>query len=108
MKLLKKLLTYLKESRAEVKKVNWPTQKEVLRKSAVVVLFSLAFAVVLGGFDLLFSRTIATLFSDDASAPVPDAEGLVPEHAPASEPIEVEIGGEGGNEPIEVAPEAEP
>lgn len=45
---------YLREVRSEVKKVEWPTRKEVVFLSSVIVLASIAVALFLGGLDVLF------------------------------------------------------
>ena len=60
---LRSLLTYLKESRRELQKVNWPTRKEVLRMTIAVVVFSGIVALVLGGFDFAFDRAVLTLLT---------------------------------------------
>jgi len=50
--------TYVEESRAELKKVNWPTLKETRRASIVVLLFVTAMAIILGLVDLGLSTII--------------------------------------------------
>ena len=54
----KKIITFLKEVRLEIKKVNWPNRKETIRYTLVVVGVSLAVATFLGGLDFLFSIII--------------------------------------------------
>jgi len=56
-----KLITYLKETRLEMKKVNWLTRREAIRYTAMVILISLALAAILGAFDFLFQQLL-TLF----------------------------------------------
>lgn len=51
----KKIITFLKEVRLEIKKVNWPTRKETIRYTLIVVGVSIAVAAYLGGLDFLFS-----------------------------------------------------
>ncbi len=48
-----KIITFLKEVRLEMKKVNWPSRKEIIRYTLIVVGISAAVAVYLGGLDLL-------------------------------------------------------
>jgi len=55
MKFLKKVLNFLKESKVELKKVKWPTLKETLQYTLVVIIISLVVAIYLGGLDYLFS-----------------------------------------------------
>ncbi|MBI2644062.1 MAG: preprotein translocase subunit SecE [Candidatus Wildermuthbacteria bacterium] len=46
---------FLQEVRIEVKKVNWPTSRETMINTLIVVVFSVAVAIFLGLFDVLFS-----------------------------------------------------
>jgi len=51
----KKLIVFLKEVRLEIKKVNWPTRKETIRYTLIVVGVSIAVAAFLGSLDYFFS-----------------------------------------------------
>jgi len=55
MKILDKLSAFLKEVRLEMKKVNWPTRKETIKYTFIIVGLSLAVAAFLGGLDFIFS-----------------------------------------------------
>lgn len=61
MQMLTKLINYLKETRLEMKKVNWPTRKEAVRFTVMVIIVSLAISAVLGAFDYIF-QALLTLF----------------------------------------------
>ena len=50
------VVRYLRETRAELKKVTWPTQKEALNLTYIVLGVTIAFALFLGILDWLFSR----------------------------------------------------
>ncbi|MCH7677121.1 preprotein translocase subunit SecE [candidate division KSB1 bacterium] len=52
------LITFLKEARIEAKKVNWPTRERTIRDTIIVIVFSIAVAIFLGGFDLLFNALL--------------------------------------------------
>ena len=52
---MNKLITYLKNVRVELGKVNWPTQEQTTRYTLLVIGVCLAVAVFLGGLDYLFS-----------------------------------------------------
>lgn len=52
---MNKLTAYLKEVRVELGKVNWPTQDQTIRYTAVVIGVSLSVALFLGGLDYVFS-----------------------------------------------------
>jgi len=47
-----KLIQYLKDSKVELKKVVWPTKKQVLNHTLLVIGFSLSAAIFLGAIDL--------------------------------------------------------
>jgi preprotein translocase SecE subunit len=42
----------------EMKKVNWPTAKETVRYTLIIVGSSIAIAVFLGGLDLLLNKLL--------------------------------------------------
>jgi len=50
-----KLITFLKETYVELKRVTWPTRALTIRYTLIVIGFSLAVAAFLGGLDYLFS-----------------------------------------------------
>jgi len=50
-----KLTNFTREVRAEFGKVSWPTREELLNSTSVVLVFSAAFAVFIGLFDLVIS-----------------------------------------------------
>jgi preprotein translocase subunit SecE len=58
MNIFDKIINFLKEVRLEAKKVNWPTQKEVLKYTLLVVGVSVVLAIFLGGTDFLFTRAL--------------------------------------------------
>ncbi|OGF58270.1 preprotein translocase subunit SecE [Candidatus Giovannonibacteria bacterium RIFCSPLOWO2_01_FULL_43_160] len=53
-----KLANYFKETRLEMRKVNWPTRAETLRYTVTVILVSLGVAAVLGFFDFIFTSIL--------------------------------------------------
>ncbi len=55
------LVRYLKDTRAELAKVTWPTREEGLRLTWVVLIVTTVSAVVLFGVDSIFSLIIALL-----------------------------------------------
>lgn len=52
------LITYLKDTQAEMKHVSWPTQRQAIIFTALVVAFSVTVALVLGFSDFVFSRAL--------------------------------------------------
>lgn len=55
---MEKLKNFLKDSRQEFKKVNWPSREETLRYTMFVIGFSLALAAFLGILDFIFLQAI--------------------------------------------------
>ena len=47
--------TFLKEVKMEVKKVNWPTRKETIRYTLIVVAVSTVAAIYLGAVEFIFT-----------------------------------------------------
>jgi preprotein translocase subunit SecE len=47
---------YLKETKEELKKVNWPTRETVTLVTVAVLLISIVVGYLLGFFDFIFSK----------------------------------------------------
>ncbi|HSE34589.1 MAG TPA: preprotein translocase subunit SecE [Candidatus Paceibacterota bacterium] len=56
------LITYLKETKAELRHVSWPTQKQTINFTVLVIAISLVTGLVLGLMDYLFLGAIKNLF----------------------------------------------
>lgn len=54
---------FLRESRAELRKVTWPNRKELVTYTIVVIVSTTIVAVFLGIVDLIFSQAIRLLGS---------------------------------------------
>jgi preprotein translocase subunit SecE len=59
---MSRITTYVKETRAEMKHVNWPTRQQTIRFTLLVIVVSLATAALLGISDFVFSRLLTLLF----------------------------------------------
>jgi preprotein translocase subunit SecE len=53
--MITKPIQYIKEAQVEIQKVTWPTRKQSLQYTAIVVIISVVSTVVLGGLDILFN-----------------------------------------------------
>ena len=49
------IFRYLKETRAELRKVSWPTRQEALNLTLIVVAFTIFMAALLGIIDYIFA-----------------------------------------------------
>ncbi len=51
-------VSFLRETKDELKKVVWPTRQEVVRLTFVVITISLIVGLFLGGLDFVFVKII--------------------------------------------------
>jgi preprotein translocase subunit SecE len=51
-------VAYLRDVRAEVRKVNWPTLEDLRRSTTVIVIFVVAFGILIGLLDWLLSKIL--------------------------------------------------
>lgn len=54
---------FFKEVRAELSKVIWPSRKDTIKYTLLVVLFSVAVSVILGATDLGFNKAFEFFLS---------------------------------------------
>lgn len=55
---MKPLVEYFKASRVELSKVTWPNRRATIKLTFTVIAFSVAFALLLGGLDAVFSGIV--------------------------------------------------
>ena len=55
---MSRLITYFKETKAEMKHVSWPTRKQAIMYTIVVIIISLGTSAYLGFFDYVFSTLL--------------------------------------------------
>lgn len=56
------IVRYFRETSGELKKVNWPTRREAINLTAIVLAVTLGMSIVMGFLDLIFSRLFALIF----------------------------------------------
>jgi len=49
------IIRYLRETRAELRKVTWPTRDEVIRLTLIVLAVTAFMAILLGAIDYIFA-----------------------------------------------------
>lgn len=54
-KMFNKLVNYIKETKVEMKGVKWPTRKQAINYTLLVIVASVGVAIFLGAFDMLFA-----------------------------------------------------
>jgi preprotein translocase subunit SecE len=52
---------YFKEVVRELKKVSWPSRKQTVDKTVLVIVISILLAIYLGGLDFLFQKLTEVL-----------------------------------------------
>lgn len=57
-----KISEYIKDTRAEMSHVNWPSRKLAVSYAVAVVIISVIVALLLGLFDYIFSRLLTLFF----------------------------------------------
>lgn len=56
-----RLTTYLRESRAELSKVTWPTRAQAIRLTILVIIFSAILGLFIGIVDYFFVQIVQKL-----------------------------------------------
>jgi preprotein translocase subunit SecE len=57
------IVRYFKETRAEIRKVTWPTRQEATNLTLIVLAVTVAMAIFLGAVDYVFANLIRLLVS---------------------------------------------
>jgi preprotein translocase subunit SecE len=60
---MSKISEYFKETKIELKHVIWPTRKQTLFYTIIVIVLSVLIAYFLGIFDFLFSKGLGSLIN---------------------------------------------
>ncbi|MBI2046403.1 MAG: preprotein translocase subunit SecE [Parcubacteria group bacterium] len=53
------ILNYFKDTKGEMKHVSWPSQKQTIAFTLIVIALSLLTAAFLGFFDFIFAKILA-------------------------------------------------
>lgn len=52
---MRQAIEFLREAKAELEKVSWPTKEQIVRNTLIVIGISVAAAIFLGTLDYVFS-----------------------------------------------------
>ncbi len=55
---MKKVIQFIREAKAELTKVNWPTKQQTINYTLIVIGVSIAVALFLGSLDYIFSAIL--------------------------------------------------
>ena len=61
IQLFQKVINFIREARAELKKVTWPNRKQLMSSTIVVMITIIMVAIFLGVVDLVFSRIVTII-----------------------------------------------
>lgn len=56
-----RLIRYLRESRAEMRKVTWPTREEAINLTSIVLIVTFLMSIFLWGLDVIFDSIMLRL-----------------------------------------------
>lgn len=57
------IISHIKEARAEMVNVKWPSRSQVLQYTGVIILLSLLIAAYVGALDVLFTKILGLIIS---------------------------------------------
>jgi len=55
---MENFISYLKDTKAELKHVSWPTKDQTISYTLLVIVISLGVAALLGVFDAIFKKAL--------------------------------------------------
>jgi preprotein translocase subunit SecE len=58
-----KIQRYFQETISELRKVSWPTRKEAIRLTEIVIIVIFVMAIFLGGLDYLYSKIFGLILA---------------------------------------------
>ncbi len=61
--MIEKIIQYFKDSYAEMKKVTWPTKKQTINYSTLVIAMSVGMAVFFSALDFVFNLGLTKLIT---------------------------------------------
>lgn len=59
-----RLMLFLRQMVAELRKVIWPTRRELITYTWVVIVFVTIVTIIVGVYDLLFTKLVLLVFGD--------------------------------------------
>lgn len=55
------IISYIKEVGFETKKIKWPTKKQIISYTLIVIILSILLGAYVGGLDALFAKLLSLL-----------------------------------------------
>jgi len=60
---VKRLFSFLREAKAELKKVTWPGKQQIWHSTLIVIVFTLLVSIYLGVIDMVLTAVLSAVFS---------------------------------------------
>ncbi|MCL2767449.1 MAG: preprotein translocase subunit SecE [Synergistaceae bacterium] len=60
---MKRLFSFLREAKAELKKVTWPGKQQIWHSTLIVIVFTLLVSIYLGVIDMVLTAVLSAVFS---------------------------------------------
>ena len=60
---VKRLIGFIREAKAELKKVTWPGKQQIWHSTLIVIVFTLLVSVYLGLIDMVLTGILSRVFS---------------------------------------------
>ena len=57
------IVSYIKEVAAETKNIKWPTRKQVISYTLIVIILSIILAAYVGALDAIFARLLSIILN---------------------------------------------
>lgn len=103
MHYLQGIVEYFRSAKAELQKVSWPTRRDTIRYSTLVIAATAVLALFFAGLDVALQTTVEAVLTNRApTGAAPSSGPIVPDLNPAS--VEVEVDGQPGTVQIENKP----
>ena len=89
---MRKIISFLKEARAELGKVIWPPRRRAVRLTAAVVVITVLFAGFIGAVDYGLSHGVQYILNA-SKQPASSKQPLKPPAGNGNQPIQIPAGG---------------
>ena len=63
MSFIKPFMSFMREARAELKKVTWPGKQQIWNSTFIVIVFTLLVSIYLGVIDMALTFVLSAVFS---------------------------------------------
>lgn len=105
---MRKIISFLKEARAELGKVVWPTRRRAAKLTTIVVVVTVAFGVFIGAVDYGLSNGVQAIVSLSKGKPAEQSPVDQQPGGQPGDPIQIPAGQSGVNANQPQQPNSQP